>query len=109
MAGNNDTREPKLLASMVEGEKRDITWPCAPALNAGESIVGAVITCVRDHGEADASPAARIATPRQVIGNDVVQRFSADIGGVWYRLTGEMTTSAGRELVGQCIFFVRPL
>ena len=44
-----------------------------------------------------------------MIGNDVVQRFSADIGGVWYRLTGEMTTSAGRELVGQCIFFVRPL
>ncbi len=109
MAGTNDTREPKLLAAMLVGEKRDITWPCAPALNAGESVASQVVTCVRDRGAADSTPAARIATPAQLIGTDVVQRFSADVADVWYLLTCEVTTTSGRELIGQGLLYVRPL
>lgn len=109
MSGNNDNREPKLLPAMLQGEKRDITWPCAPALNAGESVASQVVSCVRDRGAADSTPSARIATPAQVIGTDVVQRFSADVGDVWYVISCEVTTTSGRELIGQGLLYVRPL
>lgn len=105
----SETREPTLLASMLEGERRDITWPCAKALNAGETIVDAEVDCVWDHGAADPTPGDRIALARQIVGTDVVQRFAADVPGVWYRVWALIELSSGRKLAGECIFFVKPL
>lgn len=102
------TREPSLLTDFYQGEVRDITFPCAASLDAGESIVDATIQLVFDHGVTDPSPASRISEPRQIVGSNVVQRVSADFGGAWYRLWGEIQTSTGRKLIGEGVFYVKP-
>lgn len=101
-------RTPTLLDDIYEGEVEDITFPCARALKSGESIAGADVQCLWDHGVADASPSARIATPRQVVGTDVIQRFTNPVAGAWYRLVGTITLSSGRVLVGVGLVYGKP-
>lgn len=108
MTSTITTREPTLLTDFYEGEVRDITFPCAASLDAGESIVDATIQLVFDHGITDSNPAAHIAEPRQIVGTNVVQRVSASFGGAWYRLWGEIETSTGRHLIGEGMFYVKP-
>lgn len=101
-------RTPTLLDDVYEGEVEDITFPCARALKAGESIADASVQCLWDHGIADATPSGRIATPRQIVGSDVIQRFSSPVAGAWYRLIGTVTLSSGRVLVGVGLVYGKP-
>lgn len=98
-------REPTLLDDVFVGEHDDITFPCGRSLLPGEAITDATITCVRDHGAADNTPELVVATPRQVVGTDVVQRIANLQPGVWYRIRGLITLSSGRRLMGVAIVY----
>ncbi len=100
-------RGPTLVDDIYEGEEEDITAPCADSLETGETVVDAVVTCKWISGTEDASASSRIATPRQIIGTDVIQRVIGQIAGAWYLLDFLVTLSSGRKLAGQCIFYAK--
>lgn len=102
------TREPTLLDDIYEGEVEDITFPCAKSLKPGETIADVVITCSRIKGAADDAAATRTATPRQIVGTDVVQRMQGHLPCVWYLLDALVTLSSGRVLRGEGIVYSKP-
>lgn len=66
-------------------------------MEAGESIVGAAVSCTVAQGT-DATPAAMLDGAAAIVGLDVQQRVTGGVLGNTYRLHCLATLSSGRRL-----------
>lgn len=93
-------RSPTPLDPFDVDEADDVPFKFGAQMTTGETISSVLVEC-RSVGEVvDPTPEALVATPYQLVGNDVVQRMSRNLEGARYIVRVRATMSSGRVFVG---------
>ena len=99
---------PTPQTPFVLGEVHDIPFRFGREMTADETIVDVDVDCASVGETVDPAPLVCVATPHQVQGTLVVQRFEALVAHARYVVSVTATLSSGRVFIGEALCFVLP-
>jgi hypothetical protein len=99
---------PTPQTPFILGEVHDIPFRFGREMTPDETIVDVDVQCLSVGTTVDPTPGDSVATPHQVQGTLVLQRFRALLAHGRYVVSVEATLSSGRVFTGEALCFVLP-